>query len=142
MSNLSPKALSAFASLATPAANNRFSSNEKFGAMFAEAQVKSRKAAHEAIVAELTGVATAMDDRQLQLAQTAVALRRQADQADAAVTAISTAFAYGESTDNYLPLLSILEIVSVGDYATVGLTRAEWEELITIPESYTPPVAA
>ena len=139
MANLSSRVLQAFASLAAPVKDNVFSSNQKFGEMFREGQAKAAENAKKVIVGELADVANSMSDRLHQCAQQAVALRRQADQADAAAAAIGTAFSYGESTDNYLPLLSILGYVSVSDYAGTGLTRAEWEELLTIPKGWTAP---
>jgi hypothetical protein len=142
MSDFSSRVLQAFASLAAPTSENVFTSNAKFGAMFKEGQVKAAENAKKVIVGELATVADRMSDRQLQLAQTAVALRRQADQAEEATASIRAAFVYGESTDNYLPLLSVLDLVSVSDYHTSGLTRAEWEELLTIPEGWSPVATA
>ena len=136
MSSLSSRVLSAFASLAAPTSQNVFSSIAKFGAMFREGQEKAAENAKKVIVGELAGVAQTMSDRQVQLVQSAVALRRQATQADDAAGEIRTAFAYGESTDNYLPLLSVLGIVSLSDYASTDLSRAEWEELCTIPKGW------
>ena len=135
--SLSPKVLGAFATLATPTSENVFESNAKFGDMFREAQREALKAAQKAIVTELQGVASNMADTKLQLAQTGIALRRQAADADAAVAAIDLAFRYGEVTDNYLPLLSVLGTVSAHDYSAVGLSKTEWEELCTIPEGWT-----
>lgn len=142
MSDFSSRVLQAFASLAAPTSPNVFTSNAKFGAMFKEGQEKAAENAKKVIVAELATVAEAMGERQLECAQSAIALRREADRADAAASAIRTAFVYGESTDNYLPLLSVLRMVSVSDYSGTGLTRAEWEELLTIPKGWTATAAA
>lgn len=137
--SLSPKALAAFASKAVTVRENQFSSSKRMGTLFQEGQKQATEEANKAIRGELGGIANTMNERKLQLAQTAAAYRRNADLADEAGVAIDTAFAYGEDVDNYLPLLNVLGIVTEADYAAAGLSRADWKELCTIPEGWSAP---
>ena len=140
--SLSNKALAAFAVMAVPVTENVFASSKRVGTLFRAGQEKAREEANKAIVSELGAIASTMDERKLQYAQTAQALRRQATSADEAGEAIDTAFAYGETTDNYLPLLAVLDIVSENDYVNAGVSRTDWKELCTIPEGWTAPVVS
>lgn len=139
---LSPKALAAFASKAVIVRENQFSSSKRMGTLFQEGQKQATEEANKAIRGELGGIANTMNERKLQLAQTAAGYRRNADLADEAGGAIDTAFVYGEDTDNYLPLLSVLSIVTEADYASAGLSRTDWKELCTIPEGWTAPAVS
>ena len=137
--SLSAKALAAFASKATAVVENVFTNSQRMGKLFQEGQAHAVEEANKAIKGELGSIATAMNDRKLALAQTAAAYRRQATLADEAGAAVDLAFKYGEVTDNYLPLLSVLGIVTESDYAPAGLSHADWKELCTIPEGWTAP---
>lgn len=139
---LSNTTLASFAALATPVDENVFEGSNKFAKLMAQAQTKAREDDAKAVVQELVTVARTMQDRRVQLHQTAQALRVQADEAIEASEQIDAAFAYGQEQDNYLPLLSILGMVSPKDYRSAGVSKAKWEELCSIPEGWTPKAPA
>lgn len=126
--------LRAFARLAQgPQTTSNFEGNADMARLFAKAQAEEKKAAEKAIVGELTDFvgtvneALAGFDDDIRSYEAAI---RQAREDRAAVV---EAQAFGNKNGNYLPLLSVLGIVSKGDYVTAGVTAAEWEVLCTIP---------
>ena len=134
MSSLSVRTLAAFATVATPIVQNDFTGSERFGELMVKAQAKALKAANEAIVDELAEVATAFANVRIQHAQTIKAFQAEIAMVEEADAALQSAFAYGEGSDNYLPLLAGLGMVDEDDYGSAGVSRAEWERLCTIPK--------
>jgi len=131
--NLSPTVLRAFATLAGPATDTDFQGNERFSRLFASAQSKQRERAEEAIEEELINVVSALQEQKQLLADTRRGHLAAAEEAGEAISTIDIAFAFGNSSGNYLPLLVLLGEVDPSN-PPAGSSAAEWELLCTIPE--------
>ena len=83
-----------------------------------------------------------VDTAQVQRAASLSALREQARKllADAndAEAVQRRAIAYAGKEKNFFPLLRLLNIVKESDYSRLGLTKAAFETLCTIPKDWQP----
>jgi cellobiose-specific phosphotransferase system component IIA len=141
--SISNKALVAFTVVAGgDRTTTIFEGSETMSSMMAEAQEKQQKEARKAIIGDLTGVVSIVQDyldgfdQEVRAAEAAIAEARDNR------AALVRASAYGNEEGNYLPMLFAVDLISLRQYADAGVTAAAWEKLLTIPEDWSPSAPA